>query len=138
MRSAKLALQSAVRSAIVAQLTSDGITAEVVVNPTQGGAYPYVVVLPGIESDRGSPKDSNISRLTQIVNVYSDSLTTTETVSDSILQAIGRDVSLTLASPFYHFSTELETSETIPDRAAEGAIYTALMVLTIGVGHIPA
>jgi hypothetical protein len=138
MRSAKLALLDAFGDAIVAQLVTDAITAPVVTNPTQGGAYPYVVVLPATENDLFSSKGHNNSNLTVTVRAYSDSMTEALQVADTINKAVGRDIRLTLASPFYHVSTSLEANDMLPERRPEGDIYGALLVFRMQVGHINA
>lgn len=136
MRSAKLALMDAAGDAIVAQLTTDAIMAQVVTNPTQGGAYPYVVLLPSTENDLFSTKDANNSNMTLTVRAYSDTMTEALTVADSITKALGRDVRLSLASPFYHVSTSLESNDMLPEHRPEGDIYGALLVFRMQVGHI--
>lgn len=135
MRTAKLALMDAVGDAIVAQLVTDSITAQVVTNPTQGGSFPYVVMLPATENDLGSSKDTNRSNMTMTLRAYSDTMTQALQVADSINKAIGRDVELTLASPFYHVSTTLEAHDMLPERRPEGDVYGALLVYRMQVGH---
>lgn len=135
MRSAKLALLDAAGDALVAQLASDAITAEVVTNPTQGGAYPYVVILPATENDLFSSKGHNNSNMTLTLRAFSDSQTEALQVADSIVQALGRDASLTLDSPFYHVSSTLEANDMQTETRPEGDIYGAIIVFRMQVGH---
>ena len=139
MRTPKLALMDAFGDAIVAQLTADAITAQVVTNATQGGTFPYVVILPATENDLFSSKGHNNSNMTITARAYSNEMTQALQVADSIIQAVGRDAAkLTLASPFYHVSTSLEANDMLPERRPEGDIYGALLVFRIQVGHINA
>ncbi len=136
MDSPRLILQDVLGDAIVAQLTTDGITAEVTTNPTQGGSYPFVV----IGQDAATGEDTNRSELrTSLAHnifVHSDSMTECKQVAKSVLKAAGPGgTSLDLGANHYEVRRELEADDITTEPRPEGDLYHNLIRVRYLISH---
>ena len=122
--------------AIVTQLASDSLTAEVTTNPTQGGAYPFVVIGEDTASSQDTNKDKLKTSLAHNVYVHSDSLTECKQVAASVLSAIGPDGSnFDLGSDFTIDMRELEADDLIKEPRPEGFLYHNLIRVRYTISH---
>jgi len=135
MTSASLDLQDVLGDAIVAQLSTDAITAEVTTNPTQGGSYPFVVIGEDTESTEDTNRSQLKSSIAHNVYVHSDSQTEAKTVAKSVLSAIGPGgLSLTLTN-HYEVLRELEANDAIKEYRPEGDLYHILIRVRFLLSH---
>lgn len=136
MQSPSLQLQDVIGDAIIAQLATDAITAEVVTNPTQGGSYPFVVIGQDSESTEDTNRDQLKSSIPHTVYAHSDSMTEVKQVTNSILQAIGPNgAALDLGANHYEISRELEAKDITTERRPEGDIYHVLIRVRYLISH---
>ena len=135
MDSAVLDLQDVLGDAIKTQLATDALTAEVVTNPTQNLAYPYVVIGEDSESSENTNKAKLKSSVAANVYVHSDTMVGAKNVAKSVVKAIGPDgLELTLDS-FYDVRRQLEANDITREFRPEGTLYHVLVRVRYTLAH---
>lgn len=136
MNSPKLILQDVLGDAIVSQLSTDAITAEVTTNPTQGGDYPFVVIGEDTATGEDTNKDHLKTSLAHNVYVHSDSMTECKQVAASVLSAIGPGgASFDLGAGHYEVLRELEADDITTEPRPEGFLYHSLIRVRYLISH---
>jgi len=136
MISASLALQDVLGDAIIAQLATDAITAEVTTNPTQGASMPLVVIGEDSETAEDENRDQIRSSIAHNVYVHTASLVQSKEIANSVLQAIGPNATaFSLGASFYEVRRELEANDTTKEPRPEGFIYHSLIRVRYFISH---
>lgn len=136
MTSPALTLQDVLGDAIIAQLLTDTITADVVTNPSQEMPYPFVLIGEDSESTEDTNRDQLRSSLAHTVFAHAESMTGCKQLTRSILKAIGPGgASLDLGADHYEVRRELEASDITKEVRPEGNLYHALIRVRFFISH---
>ena len=136
MTSPALALQDVIGDAIIAQLTTDGLTADVVTNPTQNMNYPYVVIGSDSEQSEDTNKGQLKSSLAHDITVHGSSLVSAKEVAKSVVKAVGPSGGgLSLGADHYIVQRELEANDITPEFRPEGTLYHVLVRIRYTISH---
>lgn len=136
MTSVSLDLQDVLGDAIVAQLATDAITADVTTNPAQGAAFPYVVIGEDSESSEDTNKSKLKSSVAHTFTCHSDSMTEAKQVAKSVIAAVGPGGAALTVTDGYIVARELEANDLIPERRPEGDLYHVLVRVRYLISHI--
>lgn len=123
MKSARLALQKAIKATLEAAYLAAGVTCPVVVNPAQGQAYPYTKI--GLDTEVPSPdKGEDNTANTHTWIVWSDSETEAKRIAAIGQEAVTGPAKLTLDAPFTVVTQDLDEGlPPLEDGDSDGTIY---------------
>ena len=136
MDSVSLTLQDVLGDVIVAQLATDGITADVVTNPGQDMSYPYVVIGEDSESSEDTNKAKLKSSIANNVYVHSNTLVQSKQVAASVIKAIGPNGSEITLSGFEIVQKELEANDQTKEYRPEGSLFHVLIRVRYLIHHV--